>query len=110
LFLDLDSGGLVALGFLPADFTALGFELVLGPLPMTSLRSASSSRQVYPMLVKVLNDLAIALVLANRSRCFTTFELQFPGLASPISVNDSPDLEITVALHMAELPFSLVGN
>ena len=62
------------------------------------------------MLVKLRNARAIALVLAKRSRCLETFELQFCGVASPMSVNDSPFLETTVALQMAKFPFSAVGK
>jgi len=53
--------------------------------PATSFRSASSSRQVIPMLVKLLSARAIARVAHRRSRCFATLELVLNGVASPMS-------------------------
>ena len=93
-----------ALG-LPLGLLSDGFEILVReasePLPVRSAKS-NSSRQVIPMLVKLLSALAIARVLAMRRMCLETFELQLPGLASPMSVKDSPVFETTLALQTAK--------
>ena len=100
-----ESGFFTGLSWLPACLTILGF-LLSDPFPAMSFKSASSSRQVIPMLVKLLNARAMARVLAIRKRCLETLELQFCGLASPMSVKDSPVFDTTVALQMAKFPLS----
>ena len=93
-----------ALG-LPLGLLSEGFEILCRvdsePFPVMSAKS-NSSRQVIPMLVKLRNALAMARVLAIRRMCLETFELQLPGLASPISTKDSPTLLTTVALQTAK--------
>jgi len=74
LFSGADSGFLTGLSWLPGCLTILGF-LLSDPFPAMSFRSASSSRQVIPMFVKLLSARAMALVDARRSRCLETFEL-----------------------------------
>jgi len=82
----------------------------MGFVPITSLRSPSSSKAVRPMLSMSRNARAFALVEAIRIKCLATLELQFCGLESPISENVLPSNVFTVALQIAVYLFSSDGN
>ena len=90
---------------LPLGRLSDGFEILdlaaSEPVPVKSAGS-SSSRALSPTLQNERRALAMARVLAMRRMCLETFELQLPGLASPISTNDSPTLLTTVALQTAK--------
>ena len=62
-------------------------------IPLRGPCLLSSSKAVIPTFVKSRKHLALALVLAMRSRCRETLEFQLVGSASPTSLKLSPSFD-----------------